>query len=226
MALFKAANEKFGIIHAVLSNAGTNHEDLFHERFDENGTLLPPSLKTLDVNLTGTIYVSRCAAHFFSKWKETRCHLIMTGSAASFIDTPPLYLYCASKAGILGFMRGLRTQLIKDNITVNMVAPWMTGMRTVPPQRNRLTWLMDEIVTPMLPASMRNIWGSLPANDPKGVALALLLPIVKEDLNGKSLFVAGNRIVDFEDGLHETQPQWMGDELSQNVDEGQRRLIP
>lgn len=78
----------------------------------------------------------------------------------------------------------------------------------------------------MLPASMRNIWGSLPANNPEGVALALLLPTVKEDLNGKSLFVAGNQIVDFEDGLHETQSQWMGDELSRNVDEGQRRLIP
>jgi short-subunit dehydrogenase len=92
------------------------------------GKLLAPSIKTIDVNLTGTIYVAKCAAHYFKKWPETRCQLVMTGSAASFFDTPPLHLYCATKAGILGFMRSLRTQLIKNNnVTVNMVAPWMTS---------------------------------------------------------------------------------------------------
>ena len=46
----------------------------------------------------------------------------------SFLDTPPLHTYCTSKTGVLGLMRSLRTQLPKNaNITVNMVAPWMTS---------------------------------------------------------------------------------------------------
>lgn len=49
------------------------------------------------------------------------------GSVASYIDTPPLYTYCASKSGVLGLMRGLRTQLLKHNISVNMIAPWFTS---------------------------------------------------------------------------------------------------
>jgi NAD(P)-dependent dehydrogenase (short-subunit alcohol dehydrogenase family) len=127
--LFEEAWKTFGIINAVLSNAGISNENFLKDEIDaDTGKLLPPNIKTLDVNLTGTIYVAKCAVHYFKKWPETRCQLVMTGSAASFVDTPPLHLYCASKAGILGFMRSLRTQLIKNNnVTVNMIAPWMTS---------------------------------------------------------------------------------------------------
>lgn len=128
LELFQETWKTFGIINAVLSNAGITNEDLLKDEINKDtGKLLPPNLKTFDVNLTGTVYVTKCAVHYFAKWPETRCQLVMTGSAASFIDTPPLHLYCASKAGILGLMRSLRTQLIKNNnVTVNMIAPWMT----------------------------------------------------------------------------------------------------
>lgn len=78
----------------------------------------------------------------------------------------------------------------------------------------------------MLLPHFLELWGTLPANKPEGVALALLLPIVRPEINGKSFFVAGHQIVEFEDRLHETQPLWMGEQLSKDVDEGQRRLIP
>lgn len=146
LELFQATWTTFGIINAVLSNAGISNEDFLKDEVDPaTGKLLPPNVKTIDVNLTGTIYVAKCAAHYFKKWPATRCQLVMTGSAASFIDTPPLHLYCASKAGILGFMRSLRTQLVKNNnMTVNMVAPWMT--RESPP-------------IPILPsAPLRSCW--------------------------------------------------------------------
>lgn len=80
-------------------------------------------------------------------------------------------------------------------------------------------------VTPMLPQAIVDLWGNLPANSPEGIARALLLPAVDESINGKSFFVAGNKITEFEDKLHEAQPIWMGEQLSTDVDEGQRRLI-
>jgi len=121
----------------------------------------------------------------------------------SFLDTPPIHVYCAAKAGVLGLMRSLRTQLPRDNITINMVAPWMTRTQLLPPQ-------------------FEANWGHLPANEPEGPARALLLPVVRPDMNGRSLFVAGHDIIDLEAGLQETQPKWMGEELSEAVDEGQR----
>lgn len=117
------------MIHSVLSNAGINtHEDLLTETFDpETGKLLPPSLTSIDVNLVGQIYVTRCALHFFDKWPDTPCQLVMTSSAGAFFPAPPIYLYCAAKAGVLGLMRGLRSKADQKNFTVNVVAPWLTG---------------------------------------------------------------------------------------------------
>jgi hypothetical protein len=78
----------------------------------------------------------------------------------------------------------------------------------------------------MLPQHIRELWGKLPANETWGVAHALLLPVVRPEVNGKSFFIAGHQIVELEDKLHETQPLWMGEQLSRDVDEGQRIMIP
>jgi len=104
------------------------------------------------------------------------------------IDTPPLFLYSAGKAGMLDLMRGMRKNLPSDRITVNMVAPWMT-------------------VSPMLPDWIWGKWGDLPTNDPGGLARVLLLPALSPEVNGKTLRVAGNDIVEIEDALNETRPQ-------------------
>jgi NAD(P)-dependent dehydrogenase (short-subunit alcohol dehydrogenase family) len=128
LQLWQATWKKFGVINAVLSNAGINSENFDEDLYEEPvPKLKAPDLTSINVNLIGQIYVVKCALHYFKKWPEVPCQIVMTGSAASYIDTPPLYLYCAGKAGVLGFMRGLRTQVVKSNVTVNMVAPWLTG---------------------------------------------------------------------------------------------------
>lgn len=68
-------------------------------------------------------------------------------------------------------------------------------------------------------------WGDLPKNTTVGVARALLLPVVEPHINGKSFFVAGDKIVELEDSLHSTQSDWMGQQLSEDVDKGQRFLL-
>jgi len=210
LTLFEATYQKFGSVDVVCANAGTNKWDnLLGDEFDStSGKLKAPILKTIDINLYGIIYTAKAAVHYFARQPGKACQLVMTGSAASIIDTPPLHLYCASKAGVLGFMRSLRTQLQrKRGVSVNMVAPWMT-------------------VTPMLPQAIQEIWGELPANNPEGCAKALLLPAVRPEVNGSTLWVAGNQIYELEGPLHASQPQWMGKKLSEAVDEGQKRLIP
>jgi len=145
----------------------------------------------------------------------------------SFLDTPPLNLYSASKAGVMGLMRSFRTQLPKNqNITINMVAPWMTSKNCQPPSDTGSLGADQDAEAPMLLPEFLKVWGELPANEPIGVARALLLPAVRTDMNGKSLFVAGHEIVDLEEGLERTQPDWMGKELSDHVFEGQRRIVP
>ncbi|KAB5580384.1 hypothetical protein GE09DRAFT_1279303 [Coniochaeta sp. 2T2.1] len=210
LALFEAGYSKFGSLDIVLANAGVGERgDLLEDKYDSaTGKLEPPELQTLNVNLLGVIYTTKLAIHYFAKQPGKKFQLILTGSAACFLDTPPLWTYCPSKAGVMALMRTLRSQLPKNtNTTVNMVAPWLTK-------------------TPMLRDEFLKVWGDLPANEPIGVARALLLPAARPELNGKSFFVAGHEIVDFEEGLEKTQPQWMGEQLSKHVDKGQRRTIP
>jgi hypothetical protein len=77
----------------------------------------------------------------------------------------------------------------------------------------------------MTSEKMKEIWGELPSNTTEGVGRALLLPALHQDLNGLSLFVHGDQITDLEEGLAATMPQWMGHELSDVVNEGQRRIL-
>lgn len=86
--------------------------------------------------------------------------------------------------------------------------------------------LISPTETPMLLREFYDVWGELPRNKPEGPARALLLPVVRPDVNGKSFYVAGNQIVEVEDKTHEAQPIWLGAQLSRDVDEGQMRLIP
>lgn len=128
---FQSTYDKFGPIDAVISNAGINiaepFDDLSAGTTTNTSDLEAPDLSVLQVNMIGTWYVTKCAIHFFDKHPEISSQLVLFGSVASFFDTPPLYTYCASKAAVLGLMRALRSQLPKRNITVNMIAPWMTG---------------------------------------------------------------------------------------------------
>lgn len=87
---------------------------------------------------------------------------------------------------------------------------------------SRLTHVLE--VTAMLPQWIQDLWGDLPANNPDGVARALLLPAVRPEINGRTLWVAGNNAIEIEQAIHRVQPQWMGSDLSTAVDEGQRRM--
>lgn len=71
--LFHECWKKLGVIHAVLSNAGVNtFEGLLDDQFDtETGMLLPPETRSIDINLIGQIYITKCALHYFKKWPET-----------------------------------------------------------------------------------------------------------------------------------------------------------
>lgn len=131
VSFFQSTYDKFGPIDAVISNAAINKVEPFDDLSDgttvKTSELQAPDISVLQVNMVGTWYVTKCAIHFFDKHPETCSQLVLFGSVATFFDTPPLYTYCASKAAIVGLMRALRTQLPKRNITVNMIAPWMTG---------------------------------------------------------------------------------------------------
>ena len=77
----------------------------------------------------------------------------------------------------------------------------------------------------MVPKGINRPVGDLPADSPAGIAIALLLPIIQPEINGKTYFVAGDEIMELEETLAKSKPQWMGEGLSKSGDEEQRRLL-
>lgn len=87
-----------------------------------------------------------------------------------------------------------------------------------------LTRTLYTLVSALVPDEVVKKWSDLPRNSPEGVGYALLLPVVQESINGKAFFVAADKLVEFEQKIDELQPLWMGEKVSADVNEGQRRL--
>lgn len=161
--LFRKTAEKYGRIDIVLANAGVDEvlEDVFVDSLTDSGQLEEPSLIVLDINLRGAIYTAKLALSYFRK-RKTKGSLVLTGSAASYLDTPGIPVYNASKHVVLGLMRSLRDTLTEEGlIRANIVAPWFTQ-------------------TPFT-AHVLHLWEAygLPLNQPIDIARAIIFLALK-----------------------------------------------
>jgi NAD(P)-dependent dehydrogenase (short-subunit alcohol dehydrogenase family) len=92
------------------------------------------------------------------------------------------------------------------NISVNCVCPWATD--TAMAQTFQEAWKNE----------------GLPLNTPEGVARMIVGVSVEEKLNGESIHVKGDRGWAFEEGLHHTQPQRLGEVAASDLSRGQAFL--
>ena len=81
----------------------------------------------LDTNLTGTFNLARAAVPALLDRPEPRAgRFVAVSSAAALKATARLAAYSASKAGIIGFVRGLAADLADTGVTANAVLPGST----------------------------------------------------------------------------------------------------
>lgn len=212
LGLFKYAFAEFGKIDIAISNAGiTEVGNWFDPKLDLESITEKPSTKVIDVNLVGCLYFSRIAAVYLRQHANSSSNksLVLVSSTAGFKETPGLFVYQASKHGVLGLMRSLRLYLPKAsgaNVRVNAICPWMTN-----------TGMVDGI---------REDWfkEGLPVNQPEDVARIMIEVAVDEKLNGTAVFVEGGRGWDIEEGIDRTEPQWLGEHVSKTLAKGQEAL--
>jgi NAD(P)-dependent dehydrogenase (short-subunit alcohol dehydrogenase family) len=75
----------------------------------------------LSTNLSGVVYTVQAAIpHLKANGGGT---ILATSSAASLVGYPKIALYCATKAGVNGLVRGLSLDLGRYGIRVNAIAP-------------------------------------------------------------------------------------------------------
>lgn len=164
----------------------------------------------LDVNLGGCLSVTRIASVYLrqNRPEGDDRSITLVSSVAGFKESPGLFVYQASKHGVLGLMRALRLYLpsSQHQLRINAVCPWMTTTGMV--------------------KGFENAWfnAGLPVNTPMDVATIIAGLVSEPQLNGKSMYVEGARAWEIEDNLNRLERQWLGEEPSMSLAKGQAFL--
>lgn len=135
LALFRKAFALHSRIDHAISNAGVVEiGSLFDTGVTDDKIEEEPTTLVLDVNLKGTIFFSRIAVHFLrkslaqNKDAQKDASLTLVSSVAGFGDWPGLFVYSASKHGVMGLFRSTKNFLLpSEGIRVNAVLPNMTS---------------------------------------------------------------------------------------------------
>jgi NAD(P)-dependent dehydrogenase (short-subunit alcohol dehydrogenase family) len=115
LSLEKAVQQKMGLAHVVVNNAGINiRKPLVEFSLDEWNRIQ-------STNLTSAFLICRA---FIPHLRKNQFGRILTiTSMMSHISLPGRTAYSASKAGLLGLTKALALELAGENITVNGISP-------------------------------------------------------------------------------------------------------
>jgi 3-oxoacyl-[acyl-carrier protein] reductase len=111
-----AATKQFGALDVVVANAGIAHRIPFVKMTDELWD------HTFDVNLKGMLRVIRAAVPGMQA-KSAGAIVALASTMGYLYGWHEHSQYCAAKAGVVGFVRGLASELARSGIRVNAVAP-------------------------------------------------------------------------------------------------------
>ncbi|KAL4772944.1 hypothetical protein BDW60DRAFT_216162 [Aspergillus nidulans var. acristatus] len=198
LGLFDRAMEVYGRIDHAVAGAG----------IVEIGNVFDPALDMQSIR-----EATRIASVYLRQNRpepEADRSIILISSVAGFKESPGLFVYQASKHGVIGLMRALRLYLhgpaSAHNIRVNCICPWMT--------------------TTVMVKGIQDGWikAGLPMNSPMDVARITAAVLGDATLNGTSMYVEGGRAWEIEANLDRLEPAWLGEEPSKSLAKGQAVL--
>ena len=113
--VFEHIKQEFGDIDILVNNAGITRDNLLMRMKDDEW------FDILQTNLTSVYHLSK--AMLRSMMKKRFGRIITIGSGVGSMGNPGQSNYCAAKAGLIGFSKGLAKEVASRGITVNVVAP-------------------------------------------------------------------------------------------------------
>ncbi|ETN46465.1 uncharacterized protein HMPREF1541_00650 [Cyphellophora europaea CBS 101466] len=129
-AAFRAVYTAHGRINVVMANAGISREESLIPATVPTPDVEPtePGLRTMDVNLTGTLFTVKLAIHYLllnspAPDSNSRGSIVLTASNAGIYAFPVAPLYAACKAGLVNLTRSLGPALLPHQIQINALAP-------------------------------------------------------------------------------------------------------
>lgn len=157
------------------------------------------------------MYVARIASVYLrhNRGPGADRSILLFSSVSGFKDTPSLFVYQASKHGVVGLMRSLRSYVsspYKHYLRINTVCPWMTQTDSI--KKIEQQWTQ----------------ASLPTNSPRQVSTVATGMLSDQLLNGRSMFVEGGRAWEIEENIERLEAQWLGEAPSKALAMGQELL--
>lgn len=154
-AAFRAAYATHGRLDFAALNAGIDdRDDIFHSLSgDAAHAPRQPNLLCFEVNLHGTYYGIKLAAHYMSldaagAGKPARGgKIVCTASAAGIYPIPAAPQYGASKHALVGLVRSLAPGAAERNVRINALCPALVATNLAPP--GLLDSFAKEQFTPM-----------------------------------------------------------------------------
>ncbi|KAL2846386.1 short chain dehydrogenase reductase [Aspergillus pseudoustus] len=139
--------DEIGRVDLAFANAGVSEEtDYFTDSYGIDGLLEEPTYSVLSVNLRAVLNFVKLASSVMKR-TGTAGSIVITTSATAYAPEQSLPVYSAGKLALVGLIRALRSVLIRDNITINGVAPAATITNLLPPH------LAAPIIAQRLPVS-------------------------------------------------------------------------
>ncbi|KAK3346312.1 hypothetical protein B0T25DRAFT_276340 [Lasiosphaeria hispida] len=138
-------------IDVVMANAGVSEQGVTTIVDLGEDTPSPPKLKSLNINLIGTIYSVKLAVHYMNKKPQdgglsSRGSIICTASNAGLYPFPLAPLYATSKFGVVGLVRSTARAIEESRIQINALAPAVLETNIGGPDEG---FISKMIVTPM-----------------------------------------------------------------------------
>ncbi|MEV8511616.1 SDR family NAD(P)-dependent oxidoreductase [Dactylosporangium sp. NPDC051484] len=116
--LIQSVLSQYGALDIVTSTVGWSDTTFFAQETEEYWR------RIIDINLVGSIFLSRSALGPFSEQKSGS--IVLTSSDAGKVGTMGETVYAAAKAGVIGFVKSLAREIARDGIRINAISPGPT----------------------------------------------------------------------------------------------------
>lgn len=177
--MIAATVERYGALDVLVNNAGTTH---FIPHSDLDALTDEVWNDIVSVNLKGTFYCCRAAAH---ELKKTRGAIVNVSSISAYRASGSSIAYAVSKAGILQLTRALALSLAPE-VRVNSVSPGLVSSR----------WFRRRFGADAATAQEESFAKGTPLQKiatPDDVAQAVVALLESDVITGQDLVVDGGR---------------------------------
>ena len=209
----------------VFANAGCS-EDQNPLDYDpaEDGSDLEPSQTVVDTNFRGAFNAAVLGIRAMRR-QRSGGSIVFTSSATAYSSERGLALYGAQKLAVIGLVRGWRHSLIKDNITVNAVAPACTVTGLIPPEVGSRLAKSGLQVSSAWHVGLALVYSATAKENTRVEAYGKELDKDNESTsgrwNGRVVLTIGNRYTEIEERIERLKGEWFGPQNLQDTRVGQ-----